>query len=92
MADHRINSLVLAAGPLSSSPTSATKSAISGLMHRNKLQLIRHLVGAGTPRSFRAPLKARYCAFVSLSREGPQHAKHLVLLPRRSSRCGNAAS
>jgi hypothetical protein len=30
MADYRINSLVLAAGPLSSSPTSATKSAKSG--------------------------------------------------------------
>jgi len=36
MADHRINSLVLAAGPLSSSPTSATKSAISRLMRRSK--------------------------------------------------------
>jgi hypothetical protein len=30
MADQRINSLVLAAAPLSSSPTSATKSANSG--------------------------------------------------------------
>jgi hypothetical protein len=30
MADYRINSLVLAAGPLSSSPTSATKSARNG--------------------------------------------------------------
>jgi hypothetical protein len=33
MADYRINSLVLAAGPLSSSPTSATKSARNGLMN-----------------------------------------------------------
>ena len=50
VTDHRINGLVLAAAPpLSSSPTSATKSATSGLMRRSKLTsaLVGHVVALG---------------------------------------------